>query len=349
MKKVAIISPINRIIIDGQSIRSLEALYLKKELENNNYNVFFISKKIKENDLCYLDYNNFNNLNEFDSIYIHNFNTNFFGGLITNYTLKMLDLISNFNGEIFYYITDPKLKYKNIAEDILKRNSIKFESDVDINHIKNLKQKLDFIQLRMKILFSGYNYKPIYGLENENCIYINIFKKIAIDLLNNKKIDIFSTIEDELNIEYDICYFGDNRGTYRNNKIKTFLDSNYIKSFLIGCELNLKNNFLHKKVMHSQLNNLVKKCHSSLVIGDKEHENAFDTMRFYENIIFEVISFIDINYDINKELFKNKELKSFNYITSQNDLIYKLQKIKNDNEFKKHIIKLQLEELINNK
>jgi hypothetical protein len=343
MKKVGIISPISRIVIDGQSIRSLEAIFLKKYLDKENIvKCHYISKKIKETNEDYIDIFNLKDLNEYEVIFIHNFNMNFFGGLVPSLTTQFLKLIAGYNGRIYYYITDPKLKYNNIAEQLLKRDNLKYESFIDNNELLNIKNKLNSIELRMNALFTGYNYSNIYGLDFYNIKYYNVFKDIAINFKDEK-----SLFDEEIIKEYDICYYGDNRGTYRNNKIKKYFNNNYIKSLLIGCDLDIKYNTHIKKVNHDELKNLVKKSYASLVIGDKEHENAFITMRFYENIKYEVVSFIDIDYDINKKLFTNDFLRDFNYISSENDLNYKIKKIKNDKELYNKIIYLQNQELIN--
>ena len=232
--------------------------------------------------------------------------------------------------------------WKKLADFILKRKSIKFETDITKEELTDISNKLDLLEPKIKPFFTGYNYTNIYGIQSMKPLIHNIFNDIAIDLYNN-------TVEtkQDIEIEYDICYYGDNRGTYRNNKVKSYFNTDKIKSLLIGVDLEMFNNTFLKKVKHTELPNLVMKSHSSLVVGDAEHENAFITMRFYENIIFKVVSFIDINYDKNKELFKNQILKDFNYITSKEDLITKLDKIKNDPEFKKQIILLQIEELLN--
>jgi hypothetical protein len=342
MKKIALLSPCTRINIECKSIRSLEIVYLKKYLEEQGNIVHYISKKLKELDNDYIDIASINDLNDYDEIYIHNFNTNFFGGLVSGFTINYLKLISNYNGKIFYYITDPKLKYINLANDMLKRKNLKFEIDIDREELEKISKRLDFQELRIDALFTGYNYEPIYGIDFYNVKKFNVFESIAkSNQFNMQQIDIFNDIQ----ITHDICYFGDNRGTYRNNKIKKYFNCEELNTMTIGCDIPLINNTFVKKVDHTQLKNVVNRNLASLVIGDKEHENAFVTMRFYENIKFDVISFIDLDYDKNRTLFKNETLKSFNYISTKEQLISKIYQLRNDKTLINTIINLQKQEL----
>jgi len=344
MKKVAIISPVNRVIIDQESIRSLEAVYLYKYLESKNYDVYYIGKKVKETTNKYIDIKDLNTLNDFDEIYIHNFNTNFFGGVVGAMTIQFLRLIKSYNNSIYYYITDPKLKYSNLAEDIYKRKNSKFEIPIERYELEHIGKSLNWHKLRFKALFTGYNYENIYGFETNNVEKFNVFHQIGSEL-NNQSNSLFDI---DNSIDYDCCYYGDNRGSYRNNKIKKYFDTQAISTLLIGCDLPIQNNTFIKKVDHSKLQSLVKQCHSSIVIGDKEHENAFVTMRFYENIKFEVVSFIDIQYDTQKILFEDPLLKDFNYICSQEELIDKIKRIKTDQQFKETIINKQKQTIKSN-
>lgn len=339
MKRVAIISPMSRIIIDNKSIRSLEAVYLKKHLDSENCKCYYVSKKIKEDDNDYINIFDLSSLNLFDEIYIHNFNTNFFGGVVSSLTIKTLQLLSSYNGRVFYYITDPKLKYQNLAKIILSRKKNIYESEISIEELQKIKSELSSIELRMNAIFTGYNYLPIYGLDFYNVTKVNIFKNIAKEVHYNTPLFQHEKM-------YDICYYGDNRGTYRNNKIKKYFDSNEIKSLTIGLNLELKQNDCLKKVDNNKLQDYVKHSLSSIVIGDKDHENSFITMRFYENINMNVVSFIDIDYDSSRLLFKNEVLKNFNYISSQGELINKINMLKKDKDFFNQIVELQKLELI---
>lgn len=344
--KIAIMSPLVRINISGDNVRSHEVVYLKKYLERSEtVEAYYVSKKSKEQDERYIDIFSLDNLNYFDMVIIHNYNTNLFGGVAPSMAIKYCELLSNFNGRVFYYITDPKLKYCNIAAEFLKRKSIKFESGSNEENIEILRdsaESLKFMELRMGAIYTGYNYKPIYGLEFSPVKKVNIFEYAASDLITKYE------VKDSEIKEYDCCYYGDNRGTYRNNRLKYYLDNDSIKSMTIGLDTKLQNNTHIDKVKHSKLGELVNTSISSLVIGDEEHENQLTTFRFYENIIFNVVSFIDTRYDTDKNLFKSQQLKDFNYVSSYMELSDKINLLKKDDKFRKYLLDLQKKDIFNN-
>lgn len=341
---IAFTSPFARVIVDNKSIRSLEFTVLKEKLETIGNEVFAVSKLTrKESGLNY--YTNLMNLSDkkFDNIIIHNYNANIFGGLVTNLTIEYIRFVTNNSTcRFFYYITDPKLKYFNVPKFLLSRSNLKYETTISIEELHFHAKKHEDIENRMEAIFTGYNYKHIYGADFVRVLNLKIFS----NLIDNSTLKFKGKQDSE--IEYDICYFGDNRGTYRNNKLKKFLDSNLINSLLIGLEIPLKGATFIDKVSNQELKPLVQKCLSSLVIGDAEHENAFITARFYENISFNVVSFIDLQYDLEKKLFKNPVLQEFNYIIDQQDLINKVERLKQNSDFRFEIIRLQKEELKTN-
>lgn len=344
--KIALMSPFSRIIINKKSVRSWEALLLEKLVSDYGDDLYYISKKTKDelDNKNYIDIFSLQNLDSFDLVIIHNFNSNIFGGIVSNMTIKFIQLLADYKGKIGYYITDPKLKYFNIPNYLISRPNLYIEKidgkPVSSNDLLIWKSKFIELEKRMIAFFTGYDYKPIYGL-NEKC---EVRMLPIFDLILSSQ-SISQSIDE--NYIYDIVYYGDNRGSYRNNKILKYLNSENIKSLLIGFELpRLINCTFKNKVPHQELKSAVSQCLSSLVIGDKEHENAFVTFRFYENIVNNVVSFIDIDYDNQKKLFKNQALKDFNYIYNSYDLADKLNLLRSDFNFRKTILKLQREEYV---
>ena len=57
-----------------------------------------------------------------------------------------------------------------------------------------------------------------------------------------------------------------------------------------------------------------------------------------------LVLFIDESLDPNKTVFNNDELKEFCYVNSRDDVIDKLEKLK-DTEFRKHIVDLERQDL----
>lgn len=351
MKKIAVLSPFARINVEGTSARSLDILLLKKyiELKNPNNLVHFVSKKTRKEHDCehYIDIESLRSLNFYDSIIIHNYNANIFGGMINDLTVRYIKLLSEFKGKVFYYITDPKMPYFNVAEYLLKRfKTLKWAKlSLELEDLELYASKTKEVESQLEALFTGYNYTPIYNYDFKAVHTVDVFSL----LYDKQKIAKSKSMFSNLTMEYDIVYYGDNRGTYRNNKLKYFLNSSSINSLLIGLELPIKGaTFMDKKAQTELKSIISNSCLSSLIIGDAEHENAFVTFRFYESLYFDVVCFIDIAYDSNKLLFNHQVLKDFNYIYSSDDLKDKINRLREDNDFRLNILALQKQELLNN-
>lgn len=86
-------------------------------------------------------------------------------------------------------------------------------------------------------------------------------------------------------------------------------------------------------------------CIASIVIGDKAHNNSFITFRYYENIIKGLLSFIYLDYDTDKKLYKSELLKKYMYFKDGKDLNTKLNIILKDENLWKQILEEQLKEI----
>ncbi len=346
--KIGIITINNRIIVDKHNIRSIEIIYLKKYLENNNNSVFYISKKTnKEKNLNdYLDIKDVN-LNDFDEIYIHNSNCNFFGGIVDDYTIIIIKKINEFNGNIYYVITDPKLKFVNFAKIIYERINIKG----NIKGCENFSKK-DYNDFTEKIK----NIKAVWTGKDYN-LFCNLLKETDLKLDFGFNIPLFQliyteeeyTLDETKNKIYDICYYGNNRGGYRSKKLNYYFNNNFFSKYIIGFESNYPKTKSIKYINNSILLSEVNKSYCSLVIGDKEHNNNIITARFFENIKAKVVSFIDLDYDCEKTLYKSERLKKIVYVESPEELSDKIKFIKQHKNLYDFIINEQFKELENYK
>lgn len=346
--KVGIITINNRINLQSKNIRSLEAIYLEKYLTNfDKKEVDFISKKTsKEKSIDnYIDINSLINFKDYDELYIHNFNNNFFGGVCSAETIRTIRMLNQYNGKLYYYITDPKLFFKNIASEIFerqKKEAIKFSDDVAPLTIKEVNQFTE-VTSRMKVIFTGRDYEeclnrvsPKVKLEHERDIPIFEFM-----FMNHNKYQELSNVSKI----YDICYYGNNRGGYRIKKLKSYFNNNLLKSNVIGFDIPFENNTCDKYQDNNDLYDLIRRSYSSIVIGDLEHENCWTTARFFENIRAEVISFIDFSYDRDHYLIQNKDLQNILYVSSPNKIKDELNQLKKDEAYYDDVIELQKEEL----
>jgi len=343
--KTAILTLNNPIRLNGDNIRSLEAIWTEKYLKKfGNIDADFVSKKIgyEKAILNYKDIFDFKDLNCYDQIILHNYNTNFFGGVVDDYTVQTIKLLNNFNGKISYLITDPKLYFNSLALAIKKRiqnNKIKFQK------LKLTIEELDHFltkEVQFKAIFTGINYNYFIDKINpeiklEFDYNIPLFEFMFI---NKPKPNI-------ANVEkiYDICYYGNNRGGYRTKLVKDIFGNSMIKPNIIGFNIELPNVHCDEYVDNNILNEYVQRSYSSIVIGDKEHENNWTTARFFENIHNELLSFIYYKYDSDMNLYKSDFLREHMYFSTTQKILTTLNRAKKDKEFYDQIIKEQKEEL----
>jgi hypothetical protein len=316
--KALIVTINNRINLEEKNIRSLEVIYLRKYLLRNFDEVDYGSRWTKkEKDIeNYYDIGDIN-VDKYSALFIHNSNCNFFGGIIKDEVIETIKVINKFEGPIYYVITDPKLKFVPFADIIHKRKPDKLtKQDVEIFNSK-----------KIKALWTGRDYD----------LYCSNLKEIVLPFESNIPLfemifkDKFEKIEkSELPPIFDLCYYGNNRGGYRKKMLDHYFKGGFLKSYFIGFDPGYKNTSFIGYVDNKKLANEVQKAKASIVIGDKEHNDNIITARFYENIIFNILSFIDINYDTKKVLYVDPMLQELMYVGSIFDIINSLNTIKRE-------------------
>ena len=305
--------------------KSLEIFYLKKMFSENNLDLSIIGNKCRNNDKIYFFKDISSNLEDIENIFIQLSTINFFGGEINPYLLKFTEKFSNLKHKNFYVlVNDPRIKPENPAKVVFNRFGLCEE------HIENW----DYIFDNANYVFQGKDLKKFFNDDKER-------KTIKLDLFtyifkNDAKLSNFVDID---NKEFDLVYYGDKRGSYRESKIKKYL-SNSERDLLVGYKTNKVECSFMNKVPHYDLQKIIDKSICSLVIGDKEHENNIATFRLYETLASSTLCAIDIDYDPNKELIKNETLRNILYVKNKED-IKKLCSL-----YSKELIDLQHKELL---
>ena len=343
--KTAIMTLNNRIRLNGDNIRSLEAIWLEKYLVKFlNKEVDFLSKKIvfEKSIDNYYDLTTVEDINKYDEIILHNYNLNFFGGTIDDYTVKTIKLLNKFNGTIYYIITDPKLYFQSIADSLLERlkiDKINFSGErISVDDLLLFKE----VEKKFKAIFTGrdYNYflekqKPIHKLDFAYNIPLFEFMFINKPIKNNT----------EVVKQFDLCYYGNNRGGYRTKVLKSIFSNSFLKTNVIGFNIDMPNNVCDSYVDNNILNEYIKRSVGSIVIGDKEHENNWITARFFENINNNLLSFIYYSYDSNKVLYESEFLKEYMYFSTPQKIINTFKLIEKNPNFYQQILIEQKQEL----
>lgn len=363
--KAAIITLNGRITLGQHNIRSIDLASLKAFVAKRmNYNqVDFVSttkKRLKSDDpeavSYYKDASN-TSLLLYDDIYVYNSTANFIGGTVQSHTIKQLKEISLHMGRLFYIQTDPQLHLVNLAtviyDAVQRGRSLTFANDLRLSYEDVARIKL----LSWTVLYNGKNsenYLRFYTKKissNHRCTisnfeYVDYFEKLyaTVPMLLSEDRPLRSR-------EYDLVYYGNWRPE-RAKAFKKYFVNNGLKNYLIGVKPNhLKDIVMHDTnfndyVNHSLLGNEINRAIASVVIGDPTHgDTEVKTARFFENIKCRVVSFIDVQYDPKRVLYKNELLKSHLYVKDGRELAQKLNKIKERNGLFERIIDLQLNEL----
>jgi hypothetical protein len=179
MSKRALITTINnRINLEEKNIRSVDIVNLEKYLlDIEKFNeVSFLSKKTsKEYSIDnYIDIYNIKNINYATDLFIYNNNCNFFGGKVSSDVIKTIKLINEFEGNLYYLITDPRINITNYAKIIYDRSSegklgILGNETLTIDDVKKFTSQIE----KMKAIWCGRDYqKFIDSLNDKEIKYI---------------------------------------------------------------------------------------------------------------------------------------------------------------------------------
>ena len=313
--------------------RGLELIYLKQLLEEKNREVLIFGNKCRTNK----DLNFFKDITEIknyniNSIILQLAPANFFGGQYSDYSVEcvkaLVDLWKSNKVKFNILPTDPRIKPLNPARIFYER----------FNICEEYIETWDEIILNSIYLFPGKDLNKFFNMDNK----FNTYKLNWFAYIFKKGVSTYDYCTDK---DYDVIYYGDKRGSYRNNKIKKFMPFS-TKNLLLGYkEPKITWADYKTKVKHSELFSVLNKCKVSLVIGDKEHEDNVATFRFFEALASSAIAAIDIDYDPKKQLIKNDTLRNILYVSSKNQ-VANLAKLYTENQsLADEIIDLQKLEL----
>lgn len=350
MTKAAIQSIKHKIKLDQRSNVSLDHIFLEKYLKHvMGYATYYVSpfnsrdKNLPEN---YLDAN-ITDINEFDEMFLFASSMNFIAGFVPKFVTKTIQNMLKFKGPINIVLIDklmPLYNYLQIFYD--RRRYMKFEdpefkfTEEDIEKFANLNYRvyyagLDYDSYKTNAIHPGSK----YAITIDKCVHsflpsAFIFMNKHIELEQKEKL-------------YDICYFGIPRDSYRQKRITNFFNTDQLTKLIIGFSredlpLTTSTRSMKLKELYSKM----QECRASLILGNSHfNENQLLSHRFFESIKCGIISFIDIQYDPNKNLIHDEELKSTLYIETKEQIVEVLNKCKQDPEFEKRLIAKQFKEL----
>jgi len=322
--KVAITSLKGRMTLNGASFQiNLEAyqyFYFKEYL---GYDVDFIGfgmkdptkemvkfEKIFGEVASYKDLRKID-INDYDMILMVNSKMNFMGGVIHPQIPYFFEQLKDFNGDVGYLFNDPNFILENFPEKVRTR----FPEQMSQEAVDSFEQRLNTI----KIFSGSRNYEQIEPGHTRDVEY---WPFVEFSIANY--FDGYSKTFGVNKREYDFVYFGNKK---RKSTIKKFFGNDKkLSKMIVGFELEDVDSF--EAVTVEELPFLVEKSWFTIVMGDKNHNNNFTALRFFQSLNFNIFTFILNEFDVKKELIKDHELRELMYVDSFEDIVKKSKHIK---------------------
>lgn len=309
---------------------------------NNTVNVYTkMLKKESANPISNIYIHDINQIDkvEDDVLIIFNGNVNFFGGQEDPEQIKNYILMNNFDGKVYYIFIDPELYLKQIHSNVSKKE---WGQKYSIDDVKITRDDI-------RVITSIYNPKEAFEKATKGKIPI---QKDNISYFTFEKYPLMKEgLPPTDDLWYDLMYMGTFRGGKREAKmIKFYFGHDKFTTTFIG-KTKLKDfkkeypepiPVFEKPVKFEEINQHINKSVAHVCIGDKFYEGNILTPRIYESILNSTVCLIDIDMDPEKRVFANSEaLKKFNYVEDKEDVEKKVNRLKNNPEFRKKIIEQQ--------
>jgi hypothetical protein len=316
MKKIALTSVFANLTYNDLNHRGLEAMFFKKMMEEKGAQVDCVGYKNRNmKDLDF--YHNYtdNDFSGYGAVIVQLSTPNFFGGVMGEHCEIICNNLAKFKGKIYFLINDPRIPPINYARVISDRFGLCMDSVEDWDRIID----------EATYLFAGKDLKQFLGYQPKNWQQVDWFTYIFKERFTKSKdgnemdMQLWEEADPNLEKEYDLVYFGDKRGSFRENQLRKYFPSN-TKNLLIGYKSDKIPGDFMKKLKHEDLMAQLDKVKVSLITGDEEHLNNVTTYRFYETLASNCLAAIQIEYDPEKLLIQDPVLKDLLYVSNQEDV-----------------------------
>jgi hypothetical protein len=311
MKRVAITSVFANLTYNDKNHRGLEAMFFKKMMEENGAHVDCVGYKNRNvQDLdFYIDYND-TDFSEYGAVILQLSTANFFGGQMGEHCEKICNDLAKYTGKIYMLVNDPRIPPMNYAKVISER----------FNLCNDSVEAWDKIIENATYLFSGKDVSKYLGWNPKNWKQLDWFTYIFKHrFTQDDSIDLWESSNQDSDKEWDLVYYGDKRGSFRENQIRKYFPSD-TNNLLIGYKSDKVPATFMKKLQHSDLMKELDKVKVSLITGDEEHLNNVTTYRFYETLASNCLAAIQIEYDPEKRLIQDPVLRDLLYVKNQKDI-----------------------------
>lgn len=306
-KKIAITSVFANLTYNDKNHRGLEAMFFKKMMEEKGAQVDVVGYKNRNTkDLdFYINYTD-TDFSEYGAVILQLSTANFFGGVMGEHCEKICNDLANYRGKIYMLVNDPRIPPINYAKIISDRFQLCTQSV----------EKWDHIIQTATYLFSGKDVSKFLGWQPQNWLRVDWFTYIFKHRFENINLDL---IQDDVEKKWDLVYYGDKRGSFRENQIRKYFPSD-TENLLIGYKSDRVPAEFMKKLEHGELMKTLDQVKVSLITGDEEHLDNVKTYRLYETLASNCLAAIQIEYDPNREIIQDPVLRDLLYVSSQEDI-----------------------------
>lgn len=304
---------------------------------------------------------------------------NFYGGVTWVFTPYNINRVTEWyvsskgtDNKLFYIQDDPLFPDPDIAGLTVRRlldlknlkiaYNKKYPAEVvdkEVEYMASIRKDVDECLKSVIIGFCGIDYEKFWKSIKEN-------KRPVVNGWDNFNCYIWNGVNDNLEaklVDYgwnDKKYDSEYHGVTKSGKRTKVTESYYAA---------LKNKFMHVVGRSPFFKDLkegehfdkfdVTPYYELLQLVAKNAKSAFITHednilgnqispRYFDCMLSDIVAFADLRYDPEKKLTDNQELKNFMYVSSPKEFAEKVDKIANDEEFYRHIVKLQRKSIFDN-
>jgi len=279
---------------------------------------------------------------DYDCLLVLNGSVNFFGGAEDRAQILNYHIINHFAGKVFYILCDPNLMLRQIWHSITVKP---WASNYRQEDIEITRDDIVYISQPRKI-------DRVKEIANKfvkiNTVVHYPFEQFPLLTTNSLPYNEYPT--------YDLLYGGTFRGGKRELDMAKFyfgIDGYNVtmfgkienKNFKPENIAGLSDPNYEDSVPYDKFTEKMNQSKATVIIGDGLYKELNDlAQRIYESVNAGNIILIDASYDHDKLVFKNEELRKFNYVNTKADVIDRLAKLQNES-FRRYIYNLQKEDI----
>lgn len=326
--KIAIINMGNN-VINFKTVPSSETIYLFKVISEMGLNVDIISLK---NGVYTKSFDEVD-VNDYDRLIVVNSSINFFGGKPNLAILSAQKFMAKYKSKIYYLFTDIRLPFsqswpnvKNrpwaylyTEEELLIKSPIKVISQgINLDIAKAAHKKVDNV--------IEFEYFPIEQYK----IHMNDFQ-----------------LSKPTKKTLDVIYGGSFRSGQRESKMVEFLFDTGLNIEFFGNarEKQFKNPkypwtkapVFTGKIPMNMVSEKNSQAIAALIIGDKNYNDNFITLRVWETMAFDAVMLIDEEFDTKHRIINDARF----YVNNRAELIDRVNELKHSDVLRKEMLSIQ--------